>query len=88
VMENVREMKDLARTAKDGRVRYAANKDILDRIGLKPTDKSDVRHTLADYEKILKGLKKDESNGPETPTEQGGVVPETGTCPKGGTGGS
>ena len=57
VMKNVLQMKDMAENATDDRVKYSANKDILDRVGLAPVQKG-VTYTPADWEKVLQGLKK------------------------------
>jgi len=65
VMENVLEMKDMAKNATDDRVKYSANKDILDRVGLAPVQKG-VTYTPADWEKVLKGLKK-KDDPPDAP---------------------
>ncbi|MEE9401424.1 MAG: hypothetical protein V3V32_05345 [Dehalococcoidia bacterium] len=76
IHKNVDEMKKLATEAEDPRVRFQANKDILDRVGLAPSQKTDVRYSPKDYEKILDGLrKKDEPT--EADTGSDGVVQET-----------
>jgi len=74
-MKNVLQMKDMAENASDDRVKYSANKDILDRVGLAPTQKQ-VSYTPADYEKLVKGLREQEkaSDGPES--KPNGVVPK------------
>lgn len=56
-MENARQMKELAKDCTDDRVKFSANKDILDRIGLQPTGKS-VVFTPADWARELEGLRK------------------------------
>ena len=68
-MENVLNMKRLANEASDDRVAYSANKDILDRIGLAPMQKT-VAYSPQDYMKLLAGLQSKEKDanaetGPE-----------------------
>jgi len=85
VMQNVLEMKEIAKTATDPRVRYTANKDILDRVGLAPTQKT-MAYSPADYLRLVEGLQtKDKSNdtsntasaeSTETKDQPGGVVQE------------
>jgi hypothetical protein len=92
VMENVREMKELAKNSSDPRVRYNANKDILDRVGLAPTQKADVRFTPTDYHKIVEGFKKrveglGKRDG-EADSGSDGMVPETGSSTPEGSSGS
>ena len=67
VIENVLAMKDMARDCTDERVKYSANKDILDRIGLAPTQKTDS-YTPADYFRMRESLSVKDKNaevGPE-----------------------
>lgn len=85
-MQNVLEMKKLATEATDDRVRYSANKDILDRIGLAPTQKQ-VSYTPSDYFRLLEGLKK--KKAPDGDPEPGpglgpdGALPSPGVHPAG-----
>jgi len=66
VMQNVLEMKEIAKTATDPRVRYTANKDILDRVGLAPTQKT-MAYSPADYLRLVEGLQtKDKSDDDST----------------------
>lgn len=80
-MGNVLEMKDLAKDASDPRVRYSANKDILDRIGLAPTQRT-VTYTPSDYQRVVEGLREQEKEYKEDAEvqrvqdgEDDGVVP-------------
>ena len=87
VMENILEVKDLARTATDPRVRLAANKDLLDRAGLAPAQRT-VAYTPSDYFKLIEGLQtKDEPKEAGTEDQPTGVVPEAGiSAPEGASG--
>ena len=81
IHRNVDEMKKLATEAEDPRVRFQANKDILDRVGLAPSQKIDSRYSPKDYESILEGLrKKDEPT--EADSGSDGVVQEAESCPE------
>ena len=71
-MENVLAMKDMARDCTDERVKYSANKDILDRIGLAPAQKQ-VTYSPQDYMKLLAGLQSKEK-AEDAETRPGGVV--------------
>jgi len=86
VMQNVLEMKEIAKTATDPRVRYTANKDILDRVGLAPTQKT-MAYSPADYLRLVEGLQskspeglqtkdKSDTENTETKDQPGGVVQE------------
>ena len=78
-MENVLAMKDMARDCTDERVKYSANKDILDRIGLAPMQKT-VTYTPADYFRMRESLSVKDKHaevGPE------GVVPAAEVHPEG-----
>ena len=65
VMQNVLEMKEIAKTATDPRVRYTANKDILDRVGLAPTQKT-MAYSPADYLRLVEGLQSKSPEGLQT----------------------
>ena len=73
-MENVLEMKDMAKNCEDPRVKYSAIKDILDRIGLAPTQKT-VAYSPADYIRLVEGLKEKDTSAQ---TEPEGVVSTSG----------
>ena len=77
VMENVLEVKELARTATDPRVKLAANKDLLDRAGLAPAQKT-VAFTPTDYKRLIDSVE-------DKPAE---VVPEAGVRSEEGPEGS
>ena len=74
VMQNVLEMKEIAKTATDPRVRYTANKDILDRVGLAPTQKT-MAYSPSDYLRLVEGLQSKESNAEKE--EDSRTEPET-----------
>ena len=78
-MENVLAMKDMARDCTDERVKYSANKDILDRIGLAPTTKT-VAYSPADYLRLVQGLKEKDTSAQ---TEPEGMVPAAELHPEG-----
>ena len=78
-MQNVLNMKRLANEAADDRVAYSANKDILDRIGLAPLQKT-VAYTPADYFRMRDSLSVKDKNA-ETGPE--GVVPAAKLHPEG-----
>ena len=77
ILQNVRQVKDIAMNATDVRTRYIANKDILDRIIGPASQKVDLRYTPSSWHAILEEFgKKDDSNDEANPGSDD-VVSET-----------
>jgi len=74
VLRQVQEMKELATTASDARIRYQASKDILDRVVGPASQKIDLRYTPSSYLDIVKEYEKD--NGDTTSDGPAEVVPK------------